>query len=67
MKQTIINQIRELIKSKQEARILPEVPNERELKKALYDRIEEELDELIQEGHIRVVGKTINKQRMLKV
>jgi len=76
MRNLIIERVEALQLEKQEGKRIPANPNELELSKDLrvlldsnfdWPRIEEELDSLIAEGRITVVGHTINKLRILNI
>lgn len=65
MRNLIIERIKALQSEKQELKKVPANPNELELSKDIYNLFKKELDSLIEEGSINVVGVTINKQRIL--
>lgn len=65
MKNLIIERIKALQAEKQELKKVPSDPNELELSKDIFDLFRKELDSLIDEENIIVVGHTINKLRIL--
>lgn len=65
MKNLIIERIKALQAEKQELKKVPSDPNELELSKDIFDLFRKELDSLIDEKNIIVVGHTINKLRIL--
>jgi len=67
MRNLIIERIKALQKEKQESNRIPADPNELELSKDVADLFKNELDSLIEEGSITVVGSTINKHRILNI
>ena len=67
MKRLIIERIKALQKENQESNRFPINPNELEFKKDIQELLEKELNLLIKEGSVNVIGKTINKQRILSV
>ncbi|WP_075559124.1 hypothetical protein [Parabacteroides timonensis] len=67
MKNLIIERIKALQAEKQELKKVPSDPNELELSKDIFDLFRKELDSLIDEGNIIVIGHTINKLRILSI
>jgi len=67
MKNLIIERIKALWKEKQETQTKPSDPNELELKRDISDLLNKELDSLIEEGKLKIIGHTINQQRILKI
>lgn len=65
MKNLIIERIKALQAEKLESKKVPSDPNELELSKDIFDLFRKELDSLIDEENIIVVGHTINKLRIL--
>jgi len=65
MKNLIIERIKALQAEKLELQKVPSDPNELELSKDISNLLRKELDSLIKEGSIQVVGHTINKLRIL--
>lgn len=65
MRDIIIHKLEEMMREKQELNKVPAKPNEYELILAISQMAKTELDALIAEGCITVVGKKINKHRIL--
>ena len=66
MREIILNRIIVLQKEKQDKKTLPASPNEFELKKDILEIFNKELDSLIEDESITVIGATGNKHRILK-
>ena len=67
MKDIILECIGRIILRKTERNIVPTEATELELKHEIMDRVYRQLDAMIADGSVIVSGKTLNKDKLLKL